>query len=255
MAKTNPAPPFLELNFYFSHRNPIDLTDFVLGLLDIGARLSGVAYIQRGQALASQPFDSIHTHEGEWEPVNLESAAEFIALRDTPDVRPVQVPMWEATGVGGAEIVTYLRRRPKPYSQDRAPIAIWTSGDTFWGTEARGTQAIARRDGRIIYKRFIELVKRFDPDYGSISFEWGLETPSELATRSSTFSFHNCYLSKAIVEGLTIPKNAYVEVLPNGMYISGYEYFNPKGKSVTHPELDQFSGDVAKKIARLFRKG
>ncbi len=31
MAKTNHTPPFLEFNFYFSHRNPIDLTDFVLG--------------------------------------------------------------------------------------------------------------------------------------------------------------------------------------------------------------------------------
>lgn len=255
MAKTNPTPPFLELNFYFSHRNPIDLTDFVLGLLEMGARLSGVAYLQRTLDVANQPINSMPAFEDAWEMLNIDSATELVALRDNPIMRPVKIPMWEATGVGGAEIVTYLRGNPKPYSSDRAAIAIWTSGDSFWGIGERGTHASTRRDGRIAYKRFIQLVERFDPDYGSITFEWGLETPSELATRTSTPSFYNCYLSNAILEAITLPSSAYVERLPKGMYISGYEYFNPKGKNMTHAEGDPFSGEVAKKIARLFRKG
>lgn len=255
MAKTNPKPPFLELNFYFSHRNPVDLIDFALGMVEMGARLSGVAYLQRTLDLINQPFDSMPDIEGAWEMLNIDSASELVALRDNPTMRVVKIPMWEATGVGGAEIVTYLRGRAKPYSPDRAAIAIWTSGDSFWGTDERGTHTSARRDGHIAYKRFIQLVQRFDPDYGSITFEWGLETPSELATRTSTPSFYNCYLSDAILEDITLPSSAYVERLPKGMYISGYEHFNPKGKNMSHAEGDPFSGEVAKKISRLFRKG
>ncbi len=101
------------------------------------------------------------------------------------------------------------------------------------------------------HKRFIQLIQRFNPDYGSITVEWGLETPSELAARSSTPCFYNCYLSHAIMEGLSIPTSAYIEVQPNGMYISGYEYFNPTGKTMSPTERDLFSGKVAKKITRL----
>ncbi len=103
----------------------------------MGARLSGVASIQRSPGVANQPFDSLHSFEGAWDIVNIETVAEVHALREDPNALLVKIPLWEATGVGGAEIVTYLRGRPRQESHDRAVIAIWTSGDSLWGTEFR----------------------------------------------------------------------------------------------------------------------
>jgi hypothetical protein len=256
MTKLNPKAPFLELNFYFSHRNPRDLSDVILARLEMGMRLSGIAYVQRDGGIAHQPFDSIHTYKGEWEPVHVSTPVELVALRQNPDVRLVKVYLVPTPKTkGGPEIVTYPGGTSHPHSNDRAPIAIWSSGDVFSGIEKRGLEATARREGRKAYKRFVELVQRLDPDYGSITVEWSLETPTQLAHTPVTRSFANCYLNHAIVEGISIPPTMYVEELSNGVYVSSDPAFHPTGKSVTYQEYKEFSTKIAANIASLFRGG
>lgn len=252
MAKRRPTPPFLELNFYFSARHPMDLTDFVAGLVAGGARFSGVAYVERAPGMSEHPTFPYTFKEG-LDTVNIDTLEEWLALRNDPDLYPANVVLQNVTGIGGAEIVTYLRGARERNPTERAVIAIWTSGDSFSGTTYRNLEAAARRDGRKAYQQFIKLVKRFDPDYGAITVEWGLETPGALAKGESSLAFSNCYLRHELLEGIELPNSAYIEALPHGRYISGYGNFNPKGRRAASEEMSAFMKAAIRSIARRLR--
>lgn len=218
--------PFLEFNFYWADLSEEEaFVRLVAALLNLGARFrrSDITSMKDLEQRLTDPQANLH-----------------------------QVYMEGATNTthGVAKIITYTTISEDVARYDHRPIAIWTEGrwTEAWQHETKVGFQQARTSGRRAKDRFCSLIERTHPSYAAITVEDVLRTPYELSRKPYGHAFHDFYISatyigrEAVDEITRLYAGAYIEPITEGVYISCWEFLNPRGKGLT-------SGLEAKKSA------
>jgi hypothetical protein len=251
-----PAGPFVELSFYFSDMPESSVMRLMVkSLLDRDAEFAGVGNVHQGEGIKEKPYAGIM--ESLLNEVRISSMDELDRILDDQNSRLVQIIMNRATGVNlhTSEILTFTSISPEAAIHDQHPIAIWTEGDLFSGTFIRHITNQAKKFGKQIYQRFIELLPELNPAYAAITSEWGLECPFDLRHDPRSISFIDFYVSRSFIgsDGIeSIRKrlsNYYQEVIADGIYISGFEFLNPLGIGIDSEQAEVNSMFVSRMIA------
>lgn len=253
-----PAPPFLELGFYFANIPEADaFTHLVTALIGNGAKLTGEASVRRGVGVKDMAFSSI-TDSPLPEPLTTDVSTIMQSLTD-PDVRIIEVYMDGAIGLtlNTAEILTYLSISPEAVRTDKHPLAILTEGEVFSGTLRQEFPQRARKAGKQVYHRFCALIEALQPAYAAITVENTLECPTDLRRDPRSLSFCDFFVSRAYIGASklrtiqTFFSGAFIEPMGDGLYISCTKEFNPEGRSLDTEYAQRQSVEVAKLIASL----
>ena len=172
-------------------------------------------------------------------------------------MRLLEVGLANAIGLAPNEIVTYSFIRPESVGLDMHPLTILTEGSAFsYPGPYRGVTAKSRRLGKKIYERFIALVTALQPAYAAITVEYSLECPTDLRYDPRSAAFRDFFVSMAYVgesdlrQIKKISKDAYMEAVGDGLYVSCFAPFNPLSKELRNEIADANSGDIAKVISR-----
>jgi len=169
-----------------------------------------------------------------------------------------QVNMEGATNTtrGVAEIITYTNISEGAARFDHRPIAIWTEGQwtEAWQYETKAGLQHARTIGRRAKDRFCALVEGTRPSYAALTVEDELRTPYELRRKPDSGIFRDFYISgsyigpAALAEITALYAGAYIEPVADGVYVSCWEFLNPRGKRLTAGVYDK-SVAVSRAIA------
>lgn len=250
-----PEPPYLELSFYFAERDEAkSFYGLVEMLARLGATFAGGGIAHRGQSIRNQPFSSIH--DLPQEPVALYSLADVTQCLRQPDVRLVQVFMEGASGVAPklSEIVGYESISEEAARQDHHPVAIWTEGTLFSGPAGEEFDAATKEVGFRLYERFRRLVEGLRPSYATITLEYDLECPADLKRDPRSLAFRDFYISgeyigaDALKTIATLFREAYIETLAEGLYVSCTAEFNPAHRGLDNEYAQRQSVEVARQI-------
>lgn len=259
----------LEFNFYFADLpEPEPFIRLINGLLELGAEFTGNGLAAKGTNINGAQFAD--AFDPEPEAVEINDASDFHQIVTDPNRRLIEVTMTKAiySEQNLAERVTYLSIPQKAAYINNHPLAIWTTWNAFSGipeeffepkAKANQYRQIARKKGRQVYRRFIDLLTRIKPAYAAITFESFLLSPAALRTEPNSTLFNNFYLSNNYFSAGDLDmtqelyKNAYFEVLPDGLYISANNYFNPTGKELEQGKVSALSLEVAKLIGKRVR--
>lgn len=209
--------PFLEFNFYWAEVAEEEaFVRLVAALLALGARFrrSDITSMEDLEQCLTDPHETL-----------------------------IQVHMEGATNAtrGVAEIVTFTTIAEDVAQYDHRPLAIWTEGQwtEAWQHETKAGVQHTRTIGRRAKERFCALIEQTHPSYAAITVSDSLPTPYELRRKRYGHAFHDFYVSalylgrEAIDEITRLFAGAYIEPVADGVYISCWEYLNPRGKKLT----------------------
>jgi hypothetical protein len=136
-------------------------------------------------------------------------------------------------------------------------VSIWTDGEIFSG-DLRQDYADARfRAGRQIYQRFCALVEAINPSYAAITSELPLMCPVDLRRDPDRSIFRDFFVNRSYCDVVTFNRiqelfrDAYIETLKNGVYISSTEECNPRGININITDAVYQSVETAKLIASI----
>ncbi len=250
-----PTPPLLELGFYFSDRSDyVALEQVVASLAHGGAQLSGTIHVQRGANVRATPFcgaDDLPTAS-----VALTSRAELHQQLLWPDQRVISVGMRGALpSTDEPAEVALLPISERARYIDQHPISIALSGRRLRNPAevGRGTAADARL-GLQVYRLFRQLVEELRPTYATLAIERRLRSPIDLREQPDPLLFHDCFVQQQLLatrDAETLARlfaDAHREVLADGLYLSGTQYFNPQGVSVQHSARCEYSLHISKVV-------
>ncbi len=223
-------PPFLELGFYFSYISEQEAFAYLVEeLLKNGSTFSGKAQIQR-QLVADNISSSKPKKNIDFEVANLDLTELKNALL-SKDVYVSQVALEGAIGIAqsASEVVKYGIFYTETSPIDNRPIILVTEGEMFSGPEilrqSYGEEQI-RQTGQKVYQRFKHLVQQLNPDYASITIEYGLECPTDLKKDLRTLAFYDFFASRRFFDEANLEtiqrlfEDTYQEELVNGIYFS-----------------------------------
>ena len=253
-----PGPPFLEFGFYFGDVPETDAFErLVTALLEGGAKFAGTGAAHRGPKIRDEKFASIHDQE--LETVPLRDLTDMTQCLADPDTRLIQVYLEGASGItsGLIEPVGYLSVSSEAALIDRHPLAIWTEATLFSGPPGQQISERAKDAGKQAYQRFRFLVEKLRPSYAAITVEYALECPADLRRDARSLAFRDFFVSEQylgadklkMVEGLF--RDAFIERIGDGLYISCSEIFNPMGVKKDAEEAAWQSVEVAELIASV----
>lgn len=257
-----PDAPFVELNFYFASRTERDaLLQVLTAVVDRGATFTGEGRAHKGAAINGQPFGSITSEL--LQPVAITSLADVQHRLDDPATRLVQVYLANVTGTVSdtIEIVTFASISSEAAKRDRHPVSILTEGEVFTGTLRNAHTKRAQRVGLRLYQQFRALVEQLDPSYAAITFEYGMECPTDLQADPRSYAFRDFYISRSYMRSSDVDRiqamfsGAYIESLTNGVYISCTNRLNPQQGAIEAGQATQLSSDVARIIATYAARG
>jgi hypothetical protein len=252
--------PFIELGFYFSSKRDLELFhQFVLLLLEKGAKLSGIGYIHRGKGIRDIPFASIHDHD--LEEVSIFDKADLDRYYHDRDIRLVEVDLHQALGLqmDAFEIATLVGNSQEASVRDSHPIVLWADGSTFSIPDraVNGAREERTRQGKIIYEYFRSIVDDLRPSYAAITSEEALECPTDLRKDHKSLAFKDFYISVDYIgeNNLRLIREefsqAYIEPMADGIYISTYKYMNPENIGLDSHVSSEKSFLVARLIGEL----
>jgi hypothetical protein len=252
-----PDSPYSTFGFYFATCN--DAASFVKVLrsvLEAGARLSGEVVVHRRHA-NEQTFAASHDLLVEERRLGKNADEHLWSLFYDSSLLVTEVGVIDAVGVkaGGPEKIAYGSISPKASVCDSHPILLHTTGWMFTG-DAESHSKDKIEAGKRLYESFIRLVNCLQPDYANISFDWGLECPTDLRSESSYVSFRDFYVSNAFAYASDIAsfdnlfQAAFTQLLRGGKYYSTCEYLNPEHKGLAGPLTQRLSSAVSERIGR-----
>ncbi len=249
--------PYLEIGFYFKHVPEKEAFVLLLkALFELGFQLGNRGYVF-AEIEDREDFASISDKVRHEVPLN--SWIDVDNLLADPSTRLVQVVMNDVVN-NSETIVTYISISPEAVRYDSHPIAIWSSGELFSGTLTNLYKKQVKRRGKQAYQLLKDLVNKVRPSYATITVEEPIECPKDLSYDSRSYAFSDCYVEETFLgssDFMQVKKmfrNAYTELLGDGIYISCYEYFNPEGQELSNDLASGKSGEVAKLIAKRSRK-
>jgi hypothetical protein len=171
------------------------------------------------------------------------------------DVDVVSAAVWSAIGIsdGVPEIITYCGVSSDASQVDNPSISIRGEG---WVFSTPGQEKQAKKAGRHCYQKFTEICDDLDPDFASILNEDSLPCAYDLAGGAGKRCFANFFVSARAYDAKVISviehlySDAYIERLPNGIYVSTWSYFNPHATTIERQFALERSAKVAGLLAR-----
>jgi hypothetical protein len=171
------------------------------------------------------------------------------------DVDVVSAAVWSAIGIsdGVPEVITYCGVSSDASLVDNPSISIRGEG---WVFSTPGQEKQARKAGRHCYEKFIEICSALDPDYASILNEDSLPCSYDLANGVGKRCFANFFVSARAYDAKVVSviehlfSDAYLERLPNGIYVSTWSYFNPGATTIERKIAIERSAKVAGLLGR-----
>lgn len=215
------SPPFLELGFYFGDMNTNEALQHVSTWL-----------IKRG----CEPSVSG-------------------AEQPTPGTfRITFTSNSQATGVL-AECLLSASRAAERTSEDTRPIVISCDGSQFEKAALDPTFDIEEL-GREVVALFKDAVAYLSPTYASLTFEYGLESPSELQLDARSYAFKDCYISQQFLDRSILEKiveqaeGAVCGLSCNGLFLFCNEAFAQRKTTIGPEEANSLSEYIARLIAQ-----
>lgn len=247
--------PFLEFNFYWGDLSEVEaLARLAEALLALGATFvkgGGLADVGEAQDGA---MDGASGRPHEIAIASMEDLEQYLT---EPHTQVERLYMEGATNTtrGVAEIITYTSVSDEARRHDHRPLAIWTEGvwTEAWQRDTREGRQRASAIGRRAKDRFCALVARTQPSYAAITVEDSLRTPYELRRAPYGHAFHDFYVSGSYIGPAALAAladlfaGAYVEPIADGLYVSCWEFLNPRGIGMT-TELEHKKSAVARSI-------
>lgn len=249
-----PLPPFLEIGVYHHEWAEADaLARLVSTSVELGAKYAGEGRAHIGTGINGQPFAD--THAELLETVTITGMDEFTSYLTAPDVRLVQVYMDNVANISDSatEIITYLSISPEAMRLDHHPLAIWAGGEALSGKGSKRGAVVGDR----VCSRFLQFVELLQPDYASITVEYGLECPTDLRHDPRSYAFTDFFISSDYVGSNNLAtirdifRGAYIQPLANGLYVSCTKNFNPHAIELERTDATGRSGTLAKLIASI----
>lgn len=235
--------PRVELNFYYADiGEQAALGRLMRALIELGAEFVGEGLVHVG-ANAQKPFGS--PYDLPCETMNFTLSDLDILLAD-PEKRLVEVYFYNAVGLAQkdvAEEVMFVSISEEAARSDKHPVALHTDGDAFSYPPEYTDIARAQEGGKQVYERFTMLVKKTRPAYAAITYEYYMKCPMDLRVDSYHYEFNDFFVSEVYLGSARIDAvqrlyhGAYVERLGDGIYLSCYEYFNPRGVELRDDDL------------------
>ncbi len=226
----------MELGFYFADMPDGNAFGAVCAALTRqGAVLGKRAFVHNGHAVATQPFASIHDmplEEVAFSPSDMQS------LMADSDTRLVQIALDDVFGdyeIPTPALLTYSSISDEASQQDHHPISVWLSGIAF--DPIPELEAERQALGERVYALFTQLARALSPTYAAITFEYALECLTDLKRDPRSLAFRNFYVANDLLGDnqaalIGLYTGAYIEPLPDGVYISCTAEFNPGGKHI-----------------------
>ena len=112
----------------------------------------------------------------------------------------------------------------------------------------------ARTVGRRAKDRFCAIIEGARPSYAALTVEDQLRTPYDLRRKPDSGTFSDFYVSGSYIGSAALTAitalyaGAYIEPAADGIYVSCWEFLNPRGKRLT-AGVDSKSIVVARAIA------
>jgi hypothetical protein len=180
----------------------------------------------------------------------LEASLRKLVPEIQPGIVPKKIRVPNAVGlVGGREEIEVRN----------GTILLRTEGEAFSGS-ARKNAMRMREHGQRAYTRFLAVAESINPVYGAILVEYLLETPTELANDAKSFAFRNFFVNLDDINGGAIEcllqlagKEAYVERIAGGVYVSMTPEFNPNGQGLPPVEAQERSVKIASVLAKALK--
>jgi hypothetical protein len=260
MTRLPTGGPFLELNFFWAEV-PLDeaFSRLVHALLRFGA------VFRRGGLVVRRDYP------GPPSDVTVEAVRD-VNIAGIEDVdRYVADPNWAlstvymegatATTSGVAEVVGRGTISAEAALHDPCPLTIYTEGQwtDAWAQETKAGERWARTTGRRAKERFCALAASTGPSYGAITVANSLPTPWALRQTADAYAFRDFYIDVNFIGDaeathlLSVFADAYSEPVGSGIYISTWQYFNPRRISIPLAETYQRSMQASRAIARAGR--
>jgi len=250
----HPKAPYIELGFYYGGLSDNQaMALFISQCLTLGARLHGKAYIHRGPNIANSPF--IGPSNIAMKAIRIANIEDVLLVLADADSRLVRVEVVGLVGVAHeVEIVTYGPTLVSAKAH-RHPIVLCISGD--WACpvgKAMPLSTKAQKLGRLVCDRFLSLVEITKPDYGCITIEYSMESPSDLAADARSLAFQNCYVSDKVLGSSSgikaVCRGAFVQEVAGGVYLSTDPIFNLRGVEISTEDALKISSHVAQIIRK-----
>lgn len=240
-----PTGEFVELDFYFGKRGRADsFRNVVEYCCTNGGTFAQEVMVSEGPGIRNRrytyyycdPVCALGLHERElWD------------LLCNPNVDTVKVAIWSAIGVTTRvpEIITYSGVSEEASKDDNAAVAIIS--------EAYGKEPEIM--GRLCYEKFVGICNTLEPEYAAILNEDSLPCRQDLQSGMGNRCFLNFFVSehahspRLISEIEQLFRDAYVEKMRNGIYISTWPDYNPKGCGVDMKNAVARSKTVAELLA------
>jgi hypothetical protein len=252
-----PEPPFLELGFYVEALHDADaFARVVETAISLGAVFTGSILAYRGPGVRHQRFAGLYEDEVA-EELTI-AVPELDAILYDNDLQIMTLDLAHAIGIvpNRYEFVMYSSISEMAATCDTHPVQLIADGSLFESLPPTPSgDAEAQRMGMLIYKRFLEMVKGVKPAYASITSEISLESPTDLRAKQHSYAFGDCYVQNRFIGHervsalLAMCRNAYVEELEDGYYVSTNRFFNPAGVQWESNQPYWLTGEIAKLIA------
>jgi hypothetical protein len=243
--------PFLEIGFYFAELSDADA--YVKLARAILARGSSFVASRGVHGPGARSARFRWSSELDHVPLALRTDQLPQALED-PDLRVTQLFFDHIVGVSKApERLEYAELYSDEAAlSDNHPISIIAEGEYFSGPYDRDR---AIKPGKKTYNTFRELVIALEPSYACIAVEKATECPTDLHRDPRGFD-DNFYMSEAFIGPSGIAaiaklfEGAYQEPMGAGLFVSTYEYWNPRRISFDSAKASYLATEVGKLIAR-----
>lgn len=247
-----PSGELVGLDFYFGSLASADALEAVVRLcLQSGGVCSNRIYVCDFKGARESQFESVYSDEVRKRGVS--EATLFDCLSDS-DQRVVRVPIAGAIGISGdtADLVTFNGVSRPALLRNSHPVSISAEG---WVFSTPGYEKKAIKAGRRCYNRFLHYCKSLQPDYAAILNENSLPSACDLLREKGDRCFYDFFVNAEVYGEHLLQhlecmyKDAFLERIGNGLFVSVSSWYNPKGLKINRLEASRRSVAVSKLLS------
>lgn len=225
------SPPFLELAFYVGKSEQAQSLASTINLL-----------ISVGASQKSPVEYNLHSEDYHQEDHSLDEVKAIAGQRES-----LRLHFQDAS---------QITLSAEQLEMDRGILLFRTEADVLCEDHIT-SRKIKRSVGAKAYRLFVAMADALDPVYGALCIEYSLERPKELRRDIRSLAFCNFFLSESRLSQQLVANavhacgdGVYFERLSRGVYVSMSDAFNPKHRSISSPDWQYRSVDVAKILIR-----
>jgi hypothetical protein len=258
-------PPFSHLGFYYSEIAGAEAFYKIYSfLLARGALAIGKFCIEQRRETETPSF----THKVGWfAPIAkvVQTDNPEVLFTDS-DIRVHFCYLLNAVGTrdNTEEMLMHVNISETAAQRDHYPIELVVDGSMYFPVKYMTAEQLnfARLAGLREYQTFIDIVEATKPNYATLTTEQSIQSPTDLEQAAFPLQFHNFYISsqyfptELVRENiLNLYKDAYIQELSEGFYISTWHFLNPQKTDWPHEQekRHQASLEIVKLIIQKHR--